>query len=78
MEEMCMKPISEIVGMQEYKNHVFQAAMTEFANTPNEGPAIYYDSFGNNPIIWDKDGKYKDISNTEGVAWFLLTTWSKI
>lgn len=47
-----MKPISEIVGMQEYKNHVLQAAMLEFANTPNEGPSIYYDSFGNNPIIY--------------------------
>lgn len=47
-----MKPMSEIVEMQEYKNHVFQAALAKFANSPSEGPSLYFDTFTNDAIIY--------------------------
>lgn len=47
-----MKPITEIIEMSEYKNHVFEAAMNEFACDPEDGPSMYYDSFTEAPIIY--------------------------
>lgn len=47
-----MKPITEIIEMSEYKNHVFEAAMSAFACNPDDGPSMYYDSFTESPIIY--------------------------
>lgn len=47
-----MKSLNEIINMTEYKNHVFDAALREFSNNPEEGPALYYDTCTNAPIIY--------------------------
>lgn len=47
-----MKDLKEIIKTQDYKSHVWMAAMTEFANTPEDGPSLYYDSFTKKDIIY--------------------------
>ena len=47
-----MKDLKEIIKTQDYKSHVWMAAMTEFANTPEAGPSLYYDSFTKKNIIY--------------------------
>lgn len=47
-----MKDLKEIIKTQDYKSQVWMAAMTKFANTPEDGPALYHDSFTKRDIIY--------------------------
>lgn len=47
-----MKDLKEIIKTQDYKSHVWIAAMTDFANTPDDGPSLYHDSFTKKDIIY--------------------------
>lgn len=47
-----MKPINEIIKTDEIRNHLFEAALSEFACKPEDGPSLYYDSFVSAAIIY--------------------------
>lgn len=47
-----MKPINEIIKTDELRNQLFKAALSEFACKPEDGPALYYDSFVSAAIIY--------------------------
>lgn len=47
-----MKPINEIIKTDEIRNQLFKAALSEFACKPEDGPALYYDSFVSAAIIY--------------------------
>ena len=47
-----MKPINEIIKTDEFRNQLFKAALSEFACKPEDGPALYYDSFVSAAIIY--------------------------
>ena len=47
-----MKPINEIIKTDELRNQLFKAALSEFACSPEDGPALYYDSFVSAAIIY--------------------------
>lgn len=47
-----MKPINEIIKTDEIRNQLFKAALSEFACSPEDGPALYYDSFVSAAIIY--------------------------
>lgn len=47
-----MKPINEIIKTDEIRNQLFKAALCEFACNPEDGPALYYDSFVSAAIIY--------------------------
>lgn len=47
-----MKPINEIIKTDEFRNQLFKAALCEFACKPEDGPALYYDSFVSAAIIY--------------------------
>lgn len=47
-----MKPINEIIKTDEFRNQLFKAALCEFACSPEDGPALYYDSFVSAAIIY--------------------------
>lgn len=47
-----MKPINEIIKTDEIRNQLFKAALCEFACKPEDGPALYYDSFVSAAIIY--------------------------
>lgn len=63
-----MKPISEIVDSQYFKNHVFNAAFGSYECSRGEGPSLYRDW---NTIIYRMhdipcyNGKYDEICITE-------------
>ena len=63
-----MKPISEIVESQYFKNHVFNAAFGSYGCAKGEGPSLYHD--WNNIIYRMHDipcynGKYDEICIVE-------------
>ena len=47
-----MNNVDEIINSQEFKNHVFGAAICSFACDPEEGPSLYFEGMSDRPIIY--------------------------
>ena len=74
-----MKSLNEILKLPEYKKHVWNAAMTEFANEPDDGPSLYHDSFTQQDIIYHlRNSKNLNITDDELAIADIKTFLSKL
>lgn len=74
-----MKSLDEILKLPEYKNHVWHAAMTEFANESDDSPSLYHDSFTQRDIIYHlRNSRNLNVKNDELAIADIKTFLSKL